>query len=504
MAESYSTSLKLTLIGDGDLSGTWGDVTNINLGTLLEQAICGVQTIAMGDTNQTLTNYNGVANQARNAVIVATGANTAVRQIVCPLVPKLYIVNNQTSGGYAITVGGSTGSVVTIPNSQSSLVYCDGVNFYQGITVAAAAATTVAGGLPNQILYQQATGNTQFISAPTSSNTFLEWTGSAFTWGTVSASLNVGTSTITGGTSSYILYNNGGVLGNASTTGSGSVVLSTSPTLVSPALGSPSSGNFTSGSFTWPIFNQNTTGTAANVSGIVSTSNGGTGSTSLAGAGIATVSANNSFSGANTFSGINTFTGTYNTFNNTLNVGGLNPYGYSYVANWGLFARVPGSSNGAALVADASQYAGSLALVCSIGATSSGFVNFAYGSFGTPFNPVIGSISQTGGGTGTAYNTTSDRRLKTNIVDYSNSGAVIDAIKPRSFTWIKTGLADTGFIADEIQQVIPNAVNGEPNAVDENGNPKYQALDCSTPEMIANIIAELQSLRKRVAALEAK
>ena len=492
MAESYSTSLKLTLIGDGDLSGTWGDVTNINLGTLLEQAICGVQTIAMGDTNQTLTNYNGVANQARNAVIVATGANTAVRQIVCPLVPKLYIVNNQTSGGYAITVGGSTGSVVTIPNSQSSLVYCDGVNFYQGITVAAAAATTVAGGLPNQILYQQATGNTQFISAPTSSNTFLEWTGSAFTWGTVSASLNVGTSTITGGTSSYILYNNGGVLGNASTTGSGSVVLSTSPTLVSPALGSPSSGNFTSGSFTWPIFNQNTTGTAANVSGIVSTSNGGTGSTSLAGAGIATVSANNTFTGNNQF---NKFTA----------IGGTVPSGYGSTSNWGLYSQNSGSgSGGVAVVADASQYSSSVAVSAGINATSSVFFNMFYGTYGASGNPVIGSITPTGGGTGVAYNTSSDRRLKTNIVDYSNSGAVIDAIKPRSFTWVKTGLADTGFIADEIQQVIPNAVNGEPNAVDENGNPKYQALDCSTPEMIANIIAELQSLRKRVAALEAK
>lgn len=65
-----------------------------------------------------------------------------------------------------------------------------------------------------------------------------------------------------------------------STSGTGSVVaLATSPTLVTPALGTPSSGNFSTGVFTWPTFNQNTTGTAANVTGVVGLANGGTGAT---------------------------------------------------------------------------------------------------------------------------------------------------------------------------------------------------------------------------------
>jgi hypothetical protein len=62
-------------------------------------------------------------------------------------------------------------------------------------------------------------------------------------------------------------------------TGTGANVFATSPTLVTPLLGTPTSGNFSTGSFTWPTFNQNTTGTASNVTGTVAVANGGTGLT---------------------------------------------------------------------------------------------------------------------------------------------------------------------------------------------------------------------------------
>jgi len=68
-------------------------------------------------------------------------------------------------------------------------------------------------------------------------------------------------------------------IGFGAITGTGSVVLATSPTLVTPLLGTPTSGNFSTGSFTWPTFNQNTTGTASNVTGTVAVANGGTGLT---------------------------------------------------------------------------------------------------------------------------------------------------------------------------------------------------------------------------------
>lgn len=81
---------------------------------------------------------------------------------------------------------------------------------------------------------------------------------------------------------SLIPVANGGT-GVTTSTGSGSVVLNTSPSLVTPALGTPASGNFSTGTFTWPTFNQNTTGTAAGLSATLAVSSGGTGATTLTG-----------------------------------------------------------------------------------------------------------------------------------------------------------------------------------------------------------------------------
>ena len=134
MASSYSPSLKIELIGNGDQSGTWGTTTNNNLGTILEQAITGVQTITMVNADYTLTSFNGVSDEARNAVLVATGTNSAIRQIICPLVEKLYVIFNNTTGGFAITIGGATGSTVTIPNGTTAQAYCDGTNFFSSQT----------------------------------------------------------------------------------------------------------------------------------------------------------------------------------------------------------------------------------------------------------------------------------------------------------------------------------------------------------------------------------
>lgn len=134
MASTFSPSLRIELIGDGDQSGTWGQTTNNNLGTLIEQAISGVVTITMLDANYTLSNFNGVSDEARNQVIVATGTNTNVRDIIAPLVEKTYIVKNSTTGGYGIRIIGSSGTGVTIPNGVTASVYCDGTNFYSTLS----------------------------------------------------------------------------------------------------------------------------------------------------------------------------------------------------------------------------------------------------------------------------------------------------------------------------------------------------------------------------------
>ena len=134
MPSTYSPSLRIELIGAGEQSGTWGSTTNTNLGTLLEQSIAGVQAITMIDANYTLTNYNGVSDEARKAVLVASGTNTAARDIIAPLVAKNYIIKNNTTGGFAINIRAATGASVSIPNGVTSAVYCDGTDFNLALT----------------------------------------------------------------------------------------------------------------------------------------------------------------------------------------------------------------------------------------------------------------------------------------------------------------------------------------------------------------------------------
>lgn len=126
----------------------------------------------------------------------------------------------------------------------------------------------------------------------------------------------------------------------------------------------------------------------------------------------------------------------------------------------------------------------------------------------------VGSISSNG--TTTTYNTSSDYRLKNNIRDLSGSGEFIDALRPRAWDWSQDGTPGAGFVAHEFAEVSPSSVSGEKDAMqtrtvidEETGEettvtePSYQAMQASGSEVIANIIAELQSLRARLAALEA-
>jgi len=115
---------------------------------------------------------------------------------------------------------------------------------------------------------------------------------------------------------------------------------------------------------------------------------------------------------------------------------------------------------------------------------------------------VRGSITVTT--SGTLYNVTSDYRLKTVIGPITGHGERLDAIKPVDYTWNADGLRTRGFLAHEFQEVYPNSVTGTKDAVDEDGKPVYQNMQASTSEVIADLVAEIQSLRIRITQLEAK
>ena len=179
MASTYSTSLKLTLMGDGDQAGLWGQTTNTNLGTLLEQAITGVQSITMVDANYTLTNFNGVTNEARNAVLVVTGTNAAIRDLIPPVQEKLYTIVNNTTGGFAIRVIGTSGTGVSVPNGATCLVYCDGTNFINGLS--GTAGNFTVNGTVTATTVNATTVNATTVNATTGTFTTVSGNGVAIT-----------------------------------------------------------------------------------------------------------------------------------------------------------------------------------------------------------------------------------------------------------------------------------------------------------------------------------
>jgi hypothetical protein len=184
---NFSPLLGLALPTTGDLSGTWGTTVNDSITGLLDSAVAGTTTLST-DANVTLSTTNGAANQARNAVLLCTGSRAALRTITAPAQSKAYVVINATTGGFGVKVVGSGPTTgVTINSGEKALI---------------------------------------------------AWNGSDFV--IVSSSIIDLTSEVTG----TLPVANGGT-GVTSSTGTGNVVLSNSPTLVTPALGTPSSATLT-------------------------------------------------------------------------------------------------------------------------------------------------------------------------------------------------------------------------------------------------------------------
>lgn len=130
MASTYSPSLRITLIGDGEQSGTWGATTNTNLGSLLEQAITGVQTITLSGTSYTLSAFDGSVDESRNQVLIFSGVLSANCTVTAPSVEKTYVVVNNTTGGFAVNMNTASGTPLAVLNGRSTYMYCDSTNFY--------------------------------------------------------------------------------------------------------------------------------------------------------------------------------------------------------------------------------------------------------------------------------------------------------------------------------------------------------------------------------------
>ncbi len=111
---------------------------------------------------------------------------------------------------------------------------------------------------------------------------------------------------------------------------------------------------------------------------------------------------------------------------------------------------------------------------------------------------IVGSISVTG--STTAYNTSSDYRLKTDAQPMTGATDRLKQLNPVNFEWIADGTRVDGFLAHEVQAVVPEAIHGTKDEVDADGNPVYQGIDQS--KLVPLLVATIKELEARITALE--
>ena len=144
MSSTYSTNLALELVGTGEQAGHWGATNNLNLGTLIEQAISGyvTQSVSTG-ADTTLTMSNGASATARNMFIELTGTGGASTNLIVPSNKKLYFIyNNTSSGQVTVKVSGQTG--ISVANGNKVILVSNGTD----IINATSYAVTISGALP--------------------------------------------------------------------------------------------------------------------------------------------------------------------------------------------------------------------------------------------------------------------------------------------------------------------------------------------------------------------
>lgn len=131
MPSQYSPTLRLQLMNQGEKTGQWGNITNVNLGDLIEQALTYITLLTVSDVGDTtMTALDGLPDQSRSMMLRYQGTITGNRNVICPQVGKFYVLQNNTTGGHSVTLKtaavGSTG--VTLPNGSTAIVMCDGTD----------------------------------------------------------------------------------------------------------------------------------------------------------------------------------------------------------------------------------------------------------------------------------------------------------------------------------------------------------------------------------------
>lgn len=485
MSSTYSPKLRFELVGAGEQAGLWGTTTNKNVGQLIEQAIAGVTTVELDGLsgNYTLTALDGTPDQSRSAVIKCTYATVPAAgaiNLIIPTQTKLYVVRNDC--GQTITVktaaqaGGATPPVLN--DGEATLVFCDGTDAILGLETAAAGTLGVDGG---------GTGRSTFTAG------VLYSSGGTNALSTYTSSAAIPVSY--GGTGSNTLTANNVLLGNGTSAlqvvapgSNGNVLTSNGTTWVSSA---PASSGVTSITASTGLSASGPTGAVTLTNTGVTSLTAGTGITLSGSTGSVTVSSTVipsdyvTVSGTQTVTGIKTFGGGGSGGDpSAIFTYGANFNGGDYVVSPYLNFNQSGTS----------WYLSGSQVRLDISNTN---------AFNTTTSTAIFTMSDVQKPGGGSFNTTSDARLKENIVDYAKGLTALKQLHTVNYNYNDiTPLGSqtehktfTGLIAQEVEQTpFANMVK-----TDADG---YKSLDSS--ELVYALINAVKELSAEVDALKAK
>ena len=339
MTINYTALLALAEPVTGTQPGVWGDDVNRGITDYLDIAIAGTNTLST-DIDVTLTKTQGdnagsniSATTAQYMQLLFNGARTQIRNIVAPATSKIYVVNNSTTGGFAVVVKTGVSVGVSIANGEKAVIAYNGSDYVKvssslisgltgvlpvlnggtgastltglvygngtsPMTAASAAqivaaigatpvanatnATNIAGGSANQIVYQSGAGVSAFATAPSTAGLVLGWTGTAFNWVSAPAATTA-TSLAGGGAYTVVYQSSAGTTAYLTNGTSGQVLTAT-----------------TGGAPTWSFLSSSVTSFETSLSGLTpSTSTtgavtlAGTLGVSSGGTGLSTLTANN-------------------------------------------------------------------------------------------------------------------------------------------------------------------------------------------------------------------
>jgi len=200
MTTAYTTLLGLALPVQGELTGTWGTTVNNSITQSLDDAVAGTATASVTSGDWTLTDTgSGAPNQARCAILIATGAPGVSRNIIAPARSKGYFVVNQSDA--AVVLKGASTTGISIPTNKSALVVWNGSDFVTAVSPSSSGTVTTlsvvsANGFTGTVANPT---STPAITLTTSISGVLKGNGTAISAATSGTDFSAGTSALATG-----------------------------------------------------------------------------------------------------------------------------------------------------------------------------------------------------------------------------------------------------------------------------------------------------------------